>query len=164
MAQSVHTCAAASFETGFFRVATSMALKDDLLAGDSYYMVEIKAMKRLLELGKQSETPALVFADEVLRGTNTVERIAASTQILRSLNHANSLCLAATHDIELTTLLASEYENYHFEESFIDNDIHFPYKILPGAATTRNAIKLLRVMGYDEALVKEAEKMAEGGI
>jgi DNA mismatch repair ATPase MutS len=72
--------------------------------------------------------------------------------------------LAATHDIELTTLLASEYENYHFEESFIDNDIHFPYKILPGAATTRNAIKLLRVMGYDEALVKEAEKMTEGGI
>jgi hypothetical protein len=157
MAQSIHTCTAASYTASFFRIATSMSLKDDIIAGDSYYMAEIKAMKRLLDLGKDGDHPALVLADEVLRGTNTGERIAASTQILKSLNHENSLCLAATHDIELTALLAGEYENYHFEERWENDDIHFPYLLLPGPATTQNAIKLLRVMGYDEGLVQAAE-------
>jgi DNA mismatch repair ATPase MutS len=156
-AQSIHTCTAAGYQTGFFRIATSMSLKDDILAGDSSYMAEIKAMKRLLNLGKDGEHPALVLADEVLRGTNTGERIAASTQILKSLNHENSLCLAATHDVELTGLLANEYDNYHFEERWENDDIHFPYLLLPGPATTQNAIKLLRVMGYDEELVRAAE-------
>jgi len=160
LAQSINTCTATSYQTGFFNVATSMSLKDDIIAGDSYYMVEIKSMKRLIELGKGSENPVLVLVDEVLRGTNTVERIAASTQILRSLNRENSICLAATHDIELTYLLAEEYENYHFEEKFIDDDIYFPYKILNGPATTRNAIKLLKIMGYDEGLVRDAEGLA----
>jgi len=76
------------------------------------------------------------------------------------LNRENSICLAATHDIELTYLLDAEYENYHFEEKFIDDDIYFPYKILKGPATTRNAIKLLKVMGYDEGLVRDADGLA----
>jgi len=160
LAQSINTCTAESYQTGFFNMATSMSLKDDIIAGDSYYMVEIKSMKRLIELGKGSSNPVLVLVDEVLRGTNTVERIAASTQILRSLNRENSICLAATHDIELTYLLDAEYENYHFEEKFIDDDIYFPYKILKGPATTRNAIKLLKVMGYDEGLVRDADGLA----
>ena len=160
LAQSIHTCTADFYQTAMFHVATSMSLRDDIIAGDSYYMVEIKAMKRLIDLGKKRKNPILVLVDEVLRGTNTVERIAASTQILRSLNLKNSVCLAATHDIELTYLLADEYENYHFEEKFIDNDIYFPYKILSGPATTRNAIKLLKVMGYDETLIADADRLA----
>jgi hypothetical protein len=163
-AQSIHTCTAGKYQTGKFCVATSMSLKDNIIAGDSYYMVEIKSMKRLLNLPNKirgiNGVNVLVLVDEVLRGTNTVERIAASTQILRSLNSENSVCLAATHDIELTYLLAEEYDNYHFEEQFKE-DIYFPYKILPGAATTRNAIKLLERMGYDEELVADAERLAK---
>jgi len=160
LAQSCNTCTAGFYRTGMFNVATSMSLKDDIIAGDSYYMVEIKSMKRLMDLRKVSKNPVLVLVDEVLRGTNTVERIAASTQILRSLNLENSMCLAATHDIELTHLLKGDYHNYHFEEKFADNDIYFPYKILKGPATTRNAIKLLKVMGYDEDLVNDANRLA----
>ncbi|MCL2051665.1 MAG: hypothetical protein FWG91_08075 [Lachnospiraceae bacterium] len=163
LAQSINTCTADSYQAGMFYIATSMSLKDDIIAGDSYYMVEIKSMKRLIELGtgQKGEIPALVLVDEVLRGTNTVERIAASTQILKSLNSGNNVCIAATHDIELTYLLADKFENHHFEEKFIDDDIYFPYKILAGPATTRNAIKLLKVMGYDKELVADAEKLAE---
>ncbi len=162
LAQTVHTCMAAGYRAGMFQIASSMSLRDDVLEGDSYYMVEIKSMKRLMDLQKDNTVPVLVFVDEVLRGTNTVERIAASTQILRSLNGGNSICFAATHDIELTHLLANEYENYHFEEVFTDGDIFFPYKIMNGPATTRNAIKLLATMGYDPALIQDAEQLAEG--
>jgi DNA mismatch repair ATPase MutS len=136
-----------------------MALRDDIRSGNSYYMAEIKSLKRILDMLKQEGAPVLCFVDEVLRGTNTVERIAASTQILRSLAKTKGICFAATHDIELTYLL-KEYDNYHFEESIEENDITFSYKLFKGPSSTRNAIKLLQVMGYDDRIVKEAEKMA----
>ena len=99
--------------------------------------------------------------DEVLRGTNTVERIAASTEILRSLSGGNCICFAATHDIELTHLLENIYHNYHFAEEIAEDDIFFSYKIMNGRATTRNAIRLLGIMGYDQKIIKEAEQMAD---
>lgn len=160
LAQTVHTCMADSYKAGMFRVCSSMTLRDDIQGGDSYYMVEIKALKRILDERKKDGAPVLCFVDEVLRGTNTVERIAASAQILKSLCGKNSICFAATHDIELTHLLEGIYTNYHFEEEIEGNDISFSYKILNGRAATRNAIKLLSIMGYDNVIVKEAEKMA----
>lgn len=162
MAQTIHTCCAKEYRAPFYEIYSSMALHDDLGSGESYYIVEIKALKRILDAAKEADTGVLCFVDEVLRGTNTVERIAASTQILKSLTDtANVLCFAATHDIELTELLKETYENYHFEEDIIDGDIFFPYKLMSGAATTRNAIKLLEIMGYDAAVIDKASRQAE---
>ena len=70
------------------------------------------------------------------------------------------MCFAATHDIELTRLLQEEYDNYHFEEQVGENDISFNYVLMPGRATTRNAIRLLGIMGYDEEIIREADAMA----
>lgn len=161
LAQTVHTCTASCYEAPLFRIFSSMALRDDLGGGDSYYIVEIKALKRILSAAKTEGRPVLCFVDEVLRGTNTVERIAASTQILKSLLGEGILCFAATHDIELTELLGKLYDNYHFEEEIKDGDITFQYRLLEGKATTRNAIKLLKIIGYDETITGRAEEMAE---
>ncbi len=159
-AQTIHTCLADSYKGAMFRVVSSMSLRDDVQGGDSYYMVEIKSLKRILDMPDKEGAPVLCFVDEVLRGTNTVERIAASTQILKSMAGRNCICFAATHDIELTHLLENEYDNYHFSEEIAENDILFSYKIKEGRATTRNAIKLLGIMGYDSRIIYEAEEMA----
>ena len=159
LAQTIYTCTADCYRAPFFRIYSSMALKDDLAGGESYYIVEIKSLKRILD-ASSGDQPILCFVDEVLRGTNTVERIAASTQILHSLTGKNILCFAATHDIELTRLLEKDYDNYHFEEEVKDGDILFPYKLLNGRATTRNAIRLLEIMGYDETIIRRASDMA----
>ena len=164
LAQTIHTCPADRYEAPFFHICSSMSLRDDLVGGQSYYMVEIRSIKRILDLAGEASAdgrPVLCFVDEVLRGTNTVERIAASTQIMKVLAGGNALCFAATHDVELTRLLAGEYDNYHFEERMEDDDIVFAYKLLEGPATTRNAIALLRVLGYDSRIVSEADRMAE---
>lgn len=58
-----------------------MAIKDDILEGDSYFIAEIKSLKRLLN-SLNGEIRVLAFIDEILKGTNTVERIAASASIL----------------------------------------------------------------------------------
>lgn len=159
-AQTIHTCLARQYETALFRTVSSMSLKDDVQGGDSYYMAEIKSIKRILDMNASGEIPVLCFVDEVLRGTNTVERIAASTQILKSLCRNNCICFAATHDIELTHLLDKIYSNYHFSEKIEENDISFTYKIMEGRASSRNAIRLLGIMGYEPAIIEEAEKMA----
>ncbi len=159
LAQTINTCAAKHYEGGCFYIYSSMALRDDISGGESYYIVEIKSLKRILD--RIGPKPVLCFVDEVLRGTNTVERIAASTQILKSLYGRNVICFAATHDIELTELLKDHYDNYHFEEEIRDGDISFPYQLLKGKATTRNAIRLLSLMGYDDSIISNAVSQAE---
>lgn len=161
LAETLHTCLAKEYKAPFYHIYSSMSLRDDLSCGESYYIVEIKSIKRILDKSHEVKGRVLCFVDEVLRGTNTVERIAASTQILRCLAAERVTCFAATHDIELAELLKDSYENYHFEEEIVDGDVHFSYQIKTGKATTRNAIKLLGVMGYDDTIIREAERMSE---
>ncbi|MEX6586427.1 MutS-related protein [Paraclostridium bifermentans] len=160
MAQTIYTCFAKEYKTSYFNIYTSMALKDDIHSSESYYIVEIKSLKRILDQ-VQNNIPCLCFVDEILRGTNTVERIASSCEVLKNIGNENTLCFAATHDVELTYMLDDIFENYHFEETITDNDIKFDYKIHRGRAQTRNAIKLLEFMGYDKKLVENANYRAK---
>ena len=158
MAQTIHTCTAKAFVMPFCRLYTSMSLKDSLSLKESYYMAEIKAIKRILDAAKKEDI-VVSMVDEVLRGTNTIERIAASTQILKGMSGGNIMCLAATHDVELTKTLEKEYDNYHFEESLVKGDVLFSYKLKQGRAQSSNAIDLLANLGYDNKLIDNARKM-----
>ena len=161
MAQTACTVCAASYKAPGFRIFSSMALSDSMETGESYYVVEIRSIKRVLDQSRENGAPVLVFVDEVLRGTNTVERIAASSQILKDLASRNVLVFAATHDVELTSMLEGLYTNKHFDEEIQDGEVRFSYILKDGKATTRNAIRLLGVMGYDEEIIEKAEKSAE---
>ena len=158
LAQTLHTVLAENYQASWFCIASSMALRDDILSQESYYIVEIRSLKRILDLTRSSELPVLCFIDEVLRGTNTVERIAASSRILQAIAEQGGLCFAATHDIELTYLLEKEYDNYHFEEQVEDDQVTFDYCLREGRACTRNAIRLLKMLGYDEKIVDDANE------
>lgn len=163
MAQTVHMTLADCYQAPMYRIYSSMSLRDDLESGESYYIVEIKSLKRILDAREEdSPRPVLCFVDEVLRGTNTVERIASATQILVSLTGAGIQCFAATHDIELTELLTGLYDNYHFEEEIREGDILFNYTLREGRANSRNAIRLLEIMGYDQSIIQKAQRQAEG--
>lgn len=159
LSQTIFTSMCKSYQASYFYVASSMALQDNLLNKESYYIVEIKSLKRILD-NINAKVPTLCFVDEVLRGTNTLERVAASSQILYSFSQANALCFAATHDIELTHILENHYSNYHFQEQIADNNVLFDYKLQEGRAISRNAIKLLSVMGYSEHIIDNATKAA----
>ena len=160
MAQTIHTCMAKEFKLPFCKLLTSMSLKDSLSMKESYYMAEIKAIKRILD-AEASEDMIVCMVDEVLRGTNTVERIAASTQILKGMTGKKILCFAATHDVELTKTLKNDYANYHFEESLVKGDVQFSYKIKTGKANSSNAIDLLANLGYDDKIVDKARDMVK---
>ncbi len=158
-AQTIYTCLAKEYSSCYFNIYSSMALSDNLEMNESYYIVEIKSLKRILK-GLNDDIPCLCVIDEVLRGTNTIERIAASSEILNYIAGNNCICLCASHDIELTQILADKVDNYHFQEFFEDDNIKFDYKIYTGKSTTRNAIRLLKILGYDESIVDSAEQRA----
>ena len=164
LAQTIHTVCASSYQANFFRVYSSMALRDSLQEGESYFIVEIKSLKRIFDAAQDDGTkaPVLCTIDEVLRGTNTAERIAASTELLKALSKKPVLCFAATHDLELTSLLKEEYDNYHFKEMIDGKEIVFPYKLTQGPAKGRNAIKLMGALGFDQEIVNKAETLAGG--
>lgn len=161
LSQTCGMALAKEYRSCFFRIYSSMALKDNIQGSESYFIVEIKSLKRILDAVNQDKTPVLCFVDEVLRGTNTVERIAASSRILQSFADSGVMCFAATHDIELTHMLEHLYSNYHFKEDVKDNDVIFNYRLYEGRAVSRNAIKLLGVLGYNENVITKADETAK---
>lgn len=160
LSQGLNTCTSEYYLGDFYHVISSMAIKDDLLGGKSYFIAEINSLKRLMD-SLNDEVRVLGLVDEILKGTNTVERIAASTAILKWIAPKNSLILVASHDIELTELLKNEYENYHFREDVLDEGIVFDYKIHSGPSKTRNAIKLLEHLGYEKEIVENSVALSE---
>lgn len=161
LAQTVNTCPAEEYSAPFYRIYSSMALADNIEAGESYYIVEIKSLKRIVDAAGKPGAKILCFIDEVLRGTNTVERIAASSEILKNLASNGVMCFAATHDIELTHILEDYYSNYHFTEEVEDDNVVFSYVLQNGRATSRNAIKLLKIIGYDNAIIDNSKRRAD---
>ncbi|MDD4081210.1 MAG: hypothetical protein PHP02_07335 [Eubacteriales bacterium] len=160
LAQTILTCRALSLATCRARVMTAMAVKDNLLAGESYYIAETKALKRINLAADTPGLPLMCLVDEILRGTNTVERIAASVAVLTSFLRKNMLVINATHDVELVTLLQGKYDNYHFSEDMSQSGMCFSYLIQPGPARGRNAIKLLEHLGFDPMIVSQARELA----
>ena len=155
LGQAINTCAAARMVMPPVHVMTSMAVKDDLVAGESYFIREIRYLKRILD-GLTEDKVTLCAIDEILRGTNTGERIRASRAILEYLADRNCISMVASHDKELTELLAKDYDNYHFSEEIGENDITFSYKIMKGPATSQNAVKLLELAGFPGEIIAEA--------
>ncbi|RVU96498.1 DNA mismatch repair protein MutS [Enterococcus avium] len=160
LSQTINTAIAEQFTMQPGHVLTSMAVEDDILAGDSYFVAEIKSIKRLLSQVKKGAR-CYCFIDEILKGTNTIERIAASSSVVTWLADYPSLSFVATHDIELTEMLKKQCDNVHFEETVTeDRGITFDYVMKQGPSVTRNAIALLKVMDYPEKIVDQAQKEA----
>lgn len=160
LAQTIHTVLADQWSMKPSYIVTSMAIQDNLLDGDSYFIAEIKSLKRIIRLIEDGK-PCISFIDEILKGTNTIERIAASAAIMEWLAVNKGMNVIASHDIELTEMARHVYTNYHFRESIEDGEVFFDYKVHEGPSETRNAIKLLEILGYPETVTTGANAFAE---
>jgi len=164
LAQTINTCLAREYLAPMFDVRSCIGRSDDLLAGKSYYLVEVEALLGLVRL---SESPAahLFLLDELFRGTNAIERIAAGQAVLQELIEGSSapkrhVVLAATHDGELVDLLPQLYDAYHFGDSIGAEGLVFDHRLKSGRATTRTALALLRQSGAPKRLLERAAATA----
>jgi len=163
LAQSIDTCLARRYEAPVYDVRSCIGRSDDLIAGKSYYLVEVESVLALVKASEETQ-PHLFIFDELFRGTNAVERIAAGEAVLRTLiaEGRRHVVLAATHDAELVDLLHDRYVVYHLGDAIGPNGLTFDYRLTPGPATSRNAISLLKLSGAPESLVAGAlERAAE---
>ena len=165
LAQTVHTCLAGAYEAPVFDVRSAIGRTDDLLTGRSYYIAEVESLLALVTASANA-APCLFLLDELFRGTNAVERIAAGQAILRHLaggspSASRHVVLAATHDGELVDLLAERYAAFHFGDTVGDDGLTFDHRLRPGPASTRNAIALLRLHGAPPDLIRSALACAE---
>ncbi|MFT3904397.1 MAG: hypothetical protein QM727_14600 [Niabella sp.] len=159
-AQTIYTCFASEFHTPFVRLSSSIRIDDSMAEGKSYYFEEVSVIGKLVK--EASEEPQNLFIlDEVFKGTNTVERIAAAKAILTYLNQHDNIVFVSTHDIELAELLKEAYELYHFTEVIVDNKLHFDHILKTGKSTTRNAIAILAISGYPPQIIEEAKTLAQ---
>jgi DNA mismatch repair ATPase MutS len=160
LAQTIYSCFAAEYKAPFFKLYTSIRIDDNLFQGKSYFLEEVDVMSSLIH-AVESPDQNLFVLDEVFKGTNTVERIAAAKAILSHLNRKQNLTFVATHDIELSNMLEEEYGLYHFTETITDNKLIFDHKLKEGPLKTKNAIKILEMSHYPKEIIDEALKISK---
>ncbi|HSG48785.1 MAG TPA: hypothetical protein VLA43_13275 [Longimicrobiales bacterium] len=143
------------------RLFTSMRVQDSLEAGVSYFMAELLRLKALLDAASPAageapgqEPPLLYLVDEILQGTNSEERQLAGRRLIRHLLRRRAIGAVTTHDLELhrDPAVQAAAVLVHFREALDEagEGLHFDYRLRPGLATTRNALKLAERVGLTD--------------
>ena len=161
LAQTFNFALAESYEAPFFNIVSSISPNDDLTKGKSFYMAEVESILRIIK-ALEKDVPVFCPIDEIFRGTNPIERISMSAEILTYINNGKSISLVATHDRELVDILKENYEFYYFSED-VDNKkgLSFDYKLKKGTSQSRNAIRLLEYMNYPKDIIDKAYKRSK---
>lgn len=151
LAQGLCFVCADHFKAGFHKIISSISLNDDIESGKSYFMKEAEAIQRMLN---QSDTKGnnLFLIDEIFKGTNPTERLAASVEILNDLAQRSHV-IVTTHDVNILDDLKN-YEFYHFEHNINKDEMVFDYTIKSGITTAKSALKLMEYINYPQSLIQ----------
>ena len=131
-----------------FRLFSSMRTSDDLTHGISYFNAELLRLEQLVQFCKGDSLRTLIILDEILKGTNSVDKLNGSRLFLESIAQLPVSGVIATHDLELSKMenesdLGRRFHNYCFEID-LGLDVTYTYKIQRGVAKNQNATFLLK--------------------
>jgi DNA mismatch repair ATPase MutS len=130
-------------------IYTNMRTTDSLLKDESYFFAELKRIKGVLDRLKNGER-IFVILDEMLKGTNSVDKLNGSKELIRKLLELKSVSLIATHDLKLSEMedeFPQQVFNKCFEIRIENNELVFDYKLSDGVTKTMNATFLMKKMG-----------------
>lgn len=150
-ARSINTVFATEFKYQPLKLVSSIHMRDSILKGESYYVREIQVLKKITDQAKREN--CLILIDEILKGTNEKERIKIAKAILQYLFHTDSIAIISTHDLHLLEGFDT-IDTYCFNDIQKDTSIVYDYKLKKGICTTGNAIKLVKILGFDEEITK----------
>ncbi|MDQ3043601.1 MAG: DNA mismatch repair protein MutS [Chloroflexota bacterium] len=140
---------------------TSVHIEDSLARGVSLFLAELQRLKRIVDAARSAEAkgvlgpPVFYLLDELLQGTNSVERQIAARRVINSLASMGALGAVSTHDLTLADApdLHESAQLVHFIDSLISGDdgpeMVFSYRLHPGIATSTNALRLMELIGLD---------------
>ena len=154
---AMNGCPVAAKEFSFvpMDLFTSMRTSDSLNDGTSYFNAEILRLRNLVE-NLENGKPQFIILDEILKGTNSKDKLTGSELFLEKLMKSKTLfsCLIATHDLELTKIeekFPAKIKNYCFELEQKNGELETDYKLQNGVTKSMNAIYLMKKFGIIES-------------
>lgn len=127
---------------------TSMQTSDSLDKHLSLFYAELQRLKMILD-GIERGEPVFFIIDEMLKGTNALDRQKGAIAMLNQLLRSKSNGIVATHDLELTKLKHRNVKNVHFDGYVEDDKLLFDYLLKDGTCKSFNALALMKTMGID---------------
>jgi hypothetical protein len=131
---------------------SNMRTTDSLFDDESYFFAELKRLQSIL-VEIEKGTSVLVVLDEILKGTNSVDKLYGSQQLVRRLVARHATVVIATHDLKLTELeteFLGVVQNRCFEIEIKNDEMHFDYQLRKGVTHVMNATFLMKKMGIIE--------------
>ena len=128
---------------------TGLRASDSLADNESYFFAELKRLQQIVLRLRRGEK-LFIILDEILRGTNSVDKQTGSLALIRQLVGAGATGIIATHDLALGKLadsLPGKVSNYRFEAAIQGDELTFSYRLQPGIAENMNACFLMKKMG-----------------
>jgi len=133
------------------QLITSMRIADNLEENTSTFYAELKKLKTVIEKVNNREQ-VFILLDEILRGTNSLDRHTGSVALTRQLIQHKAAGIIATHDIELAKLkntFPDQLLNYHFDAQVNNDELYFDYELKEGICSSINASLLMRKIGIE---------------
>ncbi|MBS1511259.1 MAG: hypothetical protein JST86_10495 [Bacteroidetes bacterium] len=142
---------AQSFTLSPVELISSMRIADNLEESTSTFYAELKKLKAIIEKVNEG-VPVFILLDEILRGTNSLDRHTGSEALIRQLIKHHAACIIATHDVELAQLkneFPDNIMNFHFDVQVEKEELYFDYQLKEGICTSLNASILMKKIGIE---------------
>jgi hypothetical protein len=136
------------------QLQASIRVQDSLELGLSYFMAALARLKGIVDAAERPRPgrELIYLLDEILQGTNSAERSIAVRGIVRHLLEARAIGALTTHDLAVVSQppLDRAARLVHFTETVDQRGaMSFDYRLRPGLATSRNALRLMQLIGID---------------
>lgn len=162
LAQTLFTSCTKEYKAPFLKIQTSIKTSDSIEEQKSYFQAQAQSILTIMSRSNEVEqVKSLVIIDEIFRGTNTIERIAAAKSVLSYITANQNFVFVSTHDLELAELLDEDFAIYSFEDSKSGAVLVFDYKLKEGLLKSRNGIAILESMGYPDSVIEDANIVSE---
>ncbi|HEU5054594.1 MAG TPA: hypothetical protein VFT78_15875 [Hanamia sp.] len=142
---------ASSFSVSNAQLISSMRVTDNLEESTSTFYAELKKLKTIIDKVNAGEK-VFILLDEILRGTNSLDRHTGSKALIKQLIHKKAAAIIATHDLELATMkedYSNHILNYHFDVQVSNDELFFDYRLKPGVCNSLNASILMKKIGIE---------------
>jgi len=140
-----------NMQVSVITIITYMRIKDSLNESTSTFKAELDRLQMLLK-AVETEPKVFFLIDEMLRGTNSVDKYRGSKAVIEQLAHKNGVGMVATHDLQIAELEKSHPDyvrNFYFDIQVKNGEMLFDYKIKHGECKTFNASLLLKQIGIE---------------
>jgi hypothetical protein len=137
------------------QAGASIRINDSLREGSSRFYAEITRLRQIFDLAG-GNPPLLFLLDELLQGTNSIDRRIGAEGVVRALVNRGAIGLVSTHDLALTEIGGSSdghpdghLHNVHFQDQLENGKMKFDYKLRDGVVTKSNGLDLMRSIGLE---------------